>query len=40
MSQLWAFFVFPLVGGAVGVVVWVLVHDTGLEDAALRGRRA
>jgi len=39
MSQLWAFFVFPLVGGAVGVVVWILVHDTGLEDAVLRGRR-
>jgi aquaporin Z len=26
MSQLWAFIVFPLVGAAVGVGVWLLVH--------------
>ena len=31
MSQLWAFFVFPLLGGAIGVAIWMLVHDTRLE---------
>jgi len=36
MGQLWAFIVFPLVGAALGVLVWVVVHDTGLEDAWLR----
>ena len=33
MKQLWAFFVFPLAGAVVGVVVWMLVHDTRLEPA-------
>src|ERR671920_918283 len=33
VSQLWAFIVFPLLGAAVGVVVWLVVHDTGAEDA-------
>jgi aquaporin Z len=28
MSQLWAFFVFPLIGGALGVLVWQFVHPT------------
>jgi aquaporin Z len=36
LSQLWAFIVFPLVGAAVGVAVWLVVHDTGVEDAWLR----
>jgi aquaporin Z len=27
VSQLWAFFVFPLIGAAVGVAAWMLVHD-------------
>jgi aquaporin Z len=35
MTQLWAFIVFPLVGAVVGVVVWLLVHDLGAEDALL-----
>jgi glycerol uptake facilitator-like aquaporin len=33
MKQLWAFFVFPLAGAVVGVLVWMLVHDTRLEPA-------
>jgi len=28
MAQLWAFIAFPLVGAVVGVVLWMLVHDT------------
>jgi len=36
MTQLWVFIVFPLVGAVVGVVVWLVVHDTGLEDASLQ----
>jgi aquaporin Z len=36
MAQLWAFIVFPLVGAVVGVVVWLVVHDVGAEDASLR----
>ncbi len=27
-EQLWVFFVFPLVGGAVGSAAWMAVHDT------------
>jgi aquaporin Z len=33
MKQLWAFFVFPLAGAVVGVLVWMLVHDERLEPA-------
>jgi aquaporin Z len=36
MTQLWAFIVFPLVGAVVGVVMWLLVHDVGAEDASLQ----
>ena len=36
MSQLWAFIVFPLVGAVIGVLVWLLVHETRLEDTMLR----
>ena len=32
MSQLWVFIVFPLVGAALGVLVWLLVHEERLED--------
>jgi aquaporin Z len=39
LSQLWAFFVFPLIGGVLGVLVWLLVHETNLEDTML-GHRA
>jgi aquaporin Z len=35
MAQLWAFIVFPLIGAVVGVLVWLLVHDVGAEDASL-----
>jgi aquaporin Z len=35
MSQLWAFIVFPLIGGVLGVLLWLLVHDTGLEHTIL-----
>jgi aquaporin Z len=31
MSQLWAFIVFPLIGGAVGFAIWLFVHDTRRE---------
>ena len=33
MSQLWAFIVFPLIGGAIGVAVWLVVHATAAEAA-------
>ena len=39
MSQLWAFIVFPLVGAVVGVLVWLLVQDTRLEDTMLADKR-
>ena len=32
MGQLWAFIVFPLVGAVLGVLVWLLVDDSRLED--------
>jgi aquaporin Z len=35
LSQLWAFFVFPLLGGVVGVLIWLLVHEAQLEDTIL-----
>ena len=31
LSQLWAFFVFPLIGGAVGYLVWLVVHPQPRE---------
>jgi aquaporin Z len=39
MGQLWAFIVFPLIGSVVGVVVWLFVHDSKLEDTILFHRR-
>ena len=33
--QFWAFVVFPLVGAAIGVLVWLLVDDASLEDSML-----
>jgi aquaporin Z len=39
LSQLWAFIVFPLIGGLLGVLVWLLVHDTGVEDTMFGNRR-
>jgi aquaporin Z len=38
-KQLWAFIVFPLIGSVVGVVIWLFVHDSKLEDTALFHRR-
>jgi hypothetical protein len=34
-EQLWAFIVFPLVGAVLGVLVWLLVDDSRLEDTLL-----
>jgi aquaporin Z len=34
-EQFWAFVVFPLVGAVVGVVVWLIVDDSRLEDTML-----
>jgi len=31
LSQLWAFFVFPLIGAVVGVGLWLVVHDVHRE---------
>ena len=39
MQQLWAFIVFPLIGGVVGVFIWLMLDDTRLEDTEL-GRAA
>ena len=35
MQQLWAFILFPLIGGVVGVIVWLMLDDTRLEDTEL-----
>jgi aquaporin Z len=40
LSQLWAFIVFPLVGAVLGVLAWLVVHDTGAEDAWIRRSKA
>jgi aquaporin Z len=32
LAQLWVFIIFPLVGAALGVLVWLLVHEERLED--------
>ena len=34
-NQLWLFVVFPLIGAAVGVVIWLILDDTRLEDTML-----
>lgn len=39
MSQIWAFIIFPLIGAVVGVLLWLLVHETRLEDTMLANRR-
>jgi aquaporin Z len=39
LAQLWVFIVFPLIGALIGVLVWLLVHDTSLEDTMLADRR-
>lgn len=35
LGQLWAFIVFPMVGAVIGVVVWLLIDDSQLEDTML-----
>ncbi len=35
LQQLWVFIVFPLVGAVVGVIVWLILDDTRLEDTML-----
>lgn len=36
LEQIWAFIVFPLVGAIVGMLVWLAVDETRLEDTMLR----
>jgi len=36
LEQIWAFILFPLVGGVVGVLVWLAVDDARLEDTLLK----
>ena len=35
LQQLWVFVVFPLVGAVVGVIAWLVLDDTRLEDTML-----
>ena len=35
LQQLWAFIVFPLVGAVVGVLLWLMLDDSRLEDTML-----
>ncbi|MDQ3469302.1 MAG: aquaporin [Actinomycetota bacterium] len=35
LGQLWAFIVFPLLGAVVGVVVWLMIDESRLEDTML-----
>jgi len=35
LEQLWVFIVFPLIGAALGVFLWLMVDDTRLEDTML-----
>jgi aquaporin Z len=39
LGQLWVFIVFPLVGAVLGVLIWLLIHDSSLEETMLGGRR-
>jgi aquaporin Z len=32
LGQLWLFIVFPLIGGAVGSLIWLMIDETRLED--------
>jgi aquaporin Z len=34
-EQLWAFIVFPLVGAVLGVLIWLMIDDSRLEDTML-----
>ena len=35
LGQVWAFIVFPLVGAVIGVLLFLLIDDTTLEDTML-----
>jgi aquaporin Z len=35
LQQLWAFIVFPLIGAVVGVIVWLMLDETKLEQTDL-----
>jgi len=35
LQQLWVFIVFPLVGAALGVFIWLMLDDSRLEDTML-----
>ncbi len=35
LQQLWAFIVFPLLGAVVGVILWLMLDDSTLEDTVL-----
>jgi aquaporin Z len=39
LTQLWAFIVFPLIGGVVGVLLWLVVHGTRVDETVLGGAR-
>jgi len=38
LGQLWVFIVFPMVGAVLGVLIWLLVHDSNLEETMLGSR--
>jgi aquaporin Z len=35
LQQLWAFILFPMIGGVVGVIAWLMLDETRLEDTDL-----
>jgi aquaporin Z len=35
LQQLWAFILFPLIGSVVGVIVWLMLDESTLEDTDL-----
>lgn len=35
ITQLWVFFVFPMIGAFLGVLAWLMVDDDSLEDTVL-----
>ncbi len=35
IEQLWAFILFPVIGAAIGVLVWLAIDDSTLEDTML-----
>jgi aquaporin Z len=38
LEQLWAFVVFPIIGAVVGVLAWLAVDDSALEDTMLANK--